>query len=169
MPLAAALAVVGAVVAGALLRPFLFVEGESPLPNGPVVALGGSPARVEVAVRIVEGSERERALLLSHPPRAEATPDGRCAEPGVRCIWPQPVSTWGEAQAIARLADEEGWSGVTIVTDDFHVPRSRSLFRRCLDVPVRLVGTGGGTRVPVTRATHEAAATFISALVHRAC
>jgi hypothetical protein len=169
MLLAVAL-VAGALLAtAAFLRPFVFPEDEPPLEDGPVVALGSAAVRVEVAAGIVARSASERALILSHPPQEEQAAGGRCAEPGVRCIWPQPVSTWGEAQAIARMAAEEGWPGVTVVTDDFHLPRSRSLLRRCLEVPVHLVGTGEAGRVPLPQALREAAATLVSAVVYRGC
>lgn len=160
-----------AVVLGAavFIRPFLSPQSEPPLADGPVVALGGSPDRVAAAVAIVEQSGAERVLILSHPPQEERAPGGRCTEPGVRCVYPHPASTWGEAQAIARLAAEEGWPGVTVVTDDFHLARSGSLFRRCVDVPVHLVGTGTAGRVPVTRAIREATATAVSALAYRDC
>jgi hypothetical protein len=166
---ATALVATALVAAAVSLRPFLLPEGEPPLAEGPVVALGSSTPRVEFAAAIVDRSASERVLILSHPPQAEQAPGGRCDDPGVRCIWPQPVSTWGEAQAIARLAAEEGWAGVTVVTDDFHLPRSRSLFRRCLDVPVHLVGTGSTGRVPLSQAFREAAATLVSAVVYRGC
>jgi hypothetical protein len=164
-----ALATAALVASAVYLRPFVLPAAEPPLREGPVVALGGSPSRVEVAAAIVDRSAAERVLILSHPPQGEQAPGGRCADPGVRCIWPRPVSTWGEVQAIARLAAEGGWPGVTVVTDDFHLPRSRSLLRRCVAPPVHVVGTGATGRVPLNRAVHEAAATLVSTVAYRGC
>jgi hypothetical protein len=160
---------VGTVVAAVSFRAFLLPASDLALEEGPVVALGSAPGRVELAAEIAAGEGPGRHLYLSHPPAHEAAPDGRCADRAVTCLWPEPVSTWGEAQALAQLDRREGWSGVTVVTDDFHVPRSRSLLRRCLEAPVHVVGTGDGARVPVALAMREALATLVSAVAYRDC
>ncbi|MDQ0689871.1 hypothetical protein QF047_000831 [Arthrobacter sp. W4I7] len=49
----------------------------------------------------------------------------------VICFSPDPVTTQGEAKAIKRLSDQHVWQSITVVTDDFHVARSRTLIERC--------------------------------------
>jgi hypothetical protein len=158
-----------ALVAAMFVRGFVLPQPEEPLTDGPVLVLGGSPGRVDVATRLLPEPSADRPLVLSHhaADQYEAM-GGSCETTHVRCIRPQPVSTWGEAQAAAAMAQGEGWPAVTVVTDDFHLPRSRLLMRRCLDVPVRLVGTGGG-RVPIGLAVREAAATLVSAVGYHDC
>lgn len=153
----------------AALRPFLWPTSEPPLSSGPVVVLGGYDERVAYGVEVVGEPSAERPLVLSYPTRRELDWFGLdCDGEVVRCIAPEPASTWGEAQEIARLARDEGWPAVTVVTSDFHLPRSRTLFRRCLDVPVHLVGSGGADPL-APRAVYEAAATVASTFWYRDC
>ena len=67
-----------------------------------------------------------------------------CAQgdPGFRvvCFRPAPYSTRGEARGFARLARENGWHSVVVVTSTFHVTRARMLFRRCFGGKVEGVG-----------------------------
>jgi uncharacterized SAM-binding protein YcdF (DUF218 family) len=58
------------------------------------------------------------------------------------CFDAVPFSTQGEARTIARLARERGWRSVVVVTSRFHVTRAHMLFRRCLELPLYVVGTG---------------------------
>jgi uncharacterized SAM-binding protein YcdF (DUF218 family) len=59
----------------------------------------------------------------------------------VLCFEAHPFSTKGEAQAIARLAREHGWSKVVVVTSTFHVTRARMLVKRCYKGGLAMVGT----------------------------
>lgn len=52
----------------------------------------------------------------------------------VICFRPDPYSTRGEAERVARMAENRGWQTVTVVTSTFHLTRARMLFKRCLDV-----------------------------------
>ncbi|MBD1593446.1 YdcF family protein [Arthrobacter sp. S1_S22] len=47
------------------------------------------------------------------------------------CFSPDPVTTQGEARAIRSLSKEYGWRSLTIVTNDFHVTRARTIIERC--------------------------------------
>ncbi len=58
----------------------------------------------------------------------------------VICFTPDPDSTRGEAQATKRLAADNGWKRVLLVTSRFHVTRARMLFDRCVDGDVDAVG-----------------------------
>jgi hypothetical protein len=165
----AALLVTIATVVGVFVRGFVLPQPEEPLAAGPVFVLGGAPGRVEVGRGLSPEPSADRPLVLSHEAIGfHESSGGSCRTAHVRCIRPRPVSTWGEAQAAAALAQHEGWPAVTVVTDDFHIPRSRLLMRRCLDVPVRVVGTGSG-RVPIGLAVREVAATLVSAVGYHDC
>ena len=56
------------------------------------------------------------------------------------CFHPDPYSTRGEAQAVARLMRRRGWRSVVVVTSTYHVIRARMDFRRCVDGRVFGVG-----------------------------
>jgi hypothetical protein len=59
----------------------------------------------------------------------------------VICFHPDPYSTRGEAEQIARLVNRHRWRSVVVVTSTFHVTRARMLVKRCVDnAKVYLVG-----------------------------
>lgn len=58
----------------------------------------------------------------------------------VICFRPQPQTTRGEAEAIRRLARDNGWRRVVIVTSTYHLTRARMLVRRCYDGHTSFVG-----------------------------
>jgi len=60
----------------------------------------------------------------------------------VLCFTAKPYSTQGEARTVARLAREQGWKRIVVVTSTFHVTRARMLFRRCFDGKLWMLGTG---------------------------
>ena len=47
------------------------------------------------------------------------------------CFSPDPVTTQGEARAIRRLSEEFKWDSITVVTNDFHVTRAKTIIQRC--------------------------------------
>lgn len=83
-----------------------------------------------------------KPLLIS------ATPDGMtlplfqqaCADTSrpVICVDPSPPTTQGEAQNLARIAQEQGWHSVTVITHRSHITRSRMLMERCFGGEVRM-------------------------------
>jgi uncharacterized SAM-binding protein YcdF (DUF218 family) len=66
---------------------------------------------------------------------------GRYERARVLCFDAVPYSTQGEARVVRRLAGANGWRSLVVVTSTFHVTRAKMLFRRCLDIPVFVVGT----------------------------
>jgi len=56
------------------------------------------------------------------------------------CLRLQPDSTRAEARAAAELAESRGWRTIVVVTSNYHLARSRMLFRRCFDGDVRMMG-----------------------------
>lgn len=59
----------------------------------------------------------------------------------VVCFIPEPDSTQGEAEGVARIAAQRDWRTVALVTSRFHVTRARMLFERCFSGNVDVVGT----------------------------
>ncbi len=79
-------------------------------------------------------------VVVSRPRSVASLPVyGVCNEPGVICIAPSPETTQGEAEAFARLAEEQGWDSVTVVSQASHVARTRILMGRCFSGTVRVV------------------------------
>lgn len=50
-----------------------------------------------------------------------------------------PVTTAGEAMAMGRLAEEEGWATLTAVTNRPHTRRVRTMFNQCTNLDVTVV------------------------------
>lgn len=133
-----------------------------------VVALGGSPGRVDLAHEIVE--DTGATLVLSSESIDVGEHAGlRCGVDAI-CLEPEPHNTAGEARGMAALAQEHGWRQVVVATSSFHVNRSRMLFRQCLD-EVAVVGTARDpwTEEPVLRFTRELAGMIAGSTVARAC
>jgi uncharacterized SAM-binding protein YcdF (DUF218 family) len=158
--------------AGAMLLIPQWLRGEhgEPLSSGPVIALGGGLGRVEAATDIARRRDDAPELLLSVGRTSTGSRQTEsCRAPNVRCVFPDPVSTYGEALMVARLARDEGWPAATIVTDDLHAPRARLLFSRCVGVPTSVVAVrrqvDGTTRL--RQALREVTATGVTFVRHR--
>jgi hypothetical protein len=122
------------------VRGWVLVDPGEAFPDGPVAVLGGAGGRVRAAVALVEASEAPRLLVLSSSAvDLYRNAGGSCDEPGVRCVMPDPETTAGEARLLARLAREEGWERLTVVTTDVHAPRARMHLDACMDVPTEVV------------------------------
>jgi hypothetical protein len=176
-----------ALLGGALaVWPFLFPTSDAPFDDGPIVALGGDPSRPATAIALATtstadpdpvsaaASGTDRPLVFSATAIGEARRDHglACDPPAVSCLHPHPVNTYGEAIGVADLIEVHGWDRVTVVTSPHHVTRSRLLFERCVDVPVRVVASDQPARAPLVRvrlAIRELASAAASFVVQRGC
>jgi hypothetical protein len=88
----------------------------------------------------------------------------------VICFSPDPETTQGEARAIRSLSEEYGWRSVTVVTNDFHVTRARTIIERCYSYQLNMVAVRGD-RPLISWAqefVYESAA-LLKAAVHPEC
>jgi uncharacterized SAM-binding protein YcdF (DUF218 family) len=65
----------------------------------------------------------------------------RDSMPGVTttCFGPNPATTRGEAQEVARLVAENNWHTIVVVTSKFHVSRARMILDRCVNGRVEVI------------------------------
>jgi uncharacterized SAM-binding protein YcdF (DUF218 family) len=119
-----------------------------------VLGAGSAPDRVKAARRLMDRG-LARTLVVMSPD--EETRLCSAAEPyRVICITPRPFKTWGEAEAVGRLARSRSWRTLTVVTSSYHVTRARLLFSRCFHGRLAVVGSRGtGFPVGPMRALHE--------------
>jgi uncharacterized SAM-binding protein YcdF (DUF218 family) len=105
-----------------------------------VVSLAGSASRLPVAERLVAGGVAPvlAVSLDGSPNNRESEKLCRAPRPRLVCFRADPISTRGEARALARLAREHGWDDVVVVTSDFHVFRARLILERCFGERLRL-------------------------------
>ncbi|WP_158498857.1 YdcF family protein [Magnetospira sp. QH-2] len=114
----------------------IVVLGASVLPDGsPSAALR---RRVGVAVRcynnkgplplIMSGGAVSHAIPESHVMRDLALAAGVPAE--FILVEDRSRSTWENAHEVRLIAKERGWSHLLLVSDRFHLPRAKDMFRR---------------------------------------
>jgi uncharacterized SAM-binding protein YcdF (DUF218 family) len=109
-----------------------------------VVLSGGRSDRLPKGLKLVQDGVA-RTLVISDG-RALGYPQAnrlcRGGQPfKVLCFVPDPYSTRGEAESVARLARKHGWRSLVVVTSRYHVFRSRILFKRCFHGPLAVVGS----------------------------
>ena len=85
----------------------------------------------EMVVSVPDGSIISSRLTPRLDDLCSAMPTE--ADYPVTCFTPDPFTTRGESQAIARMAEESGWESVIVVTSLPHILRARVLFNRCAD------------------------------------
>jgi uncharacterized SAM-binding protein YcdF (DUF218 family) len=108
-----------------------------------VVLGGGQGERIATARALMDrtvGPPAGLLLLSDVGPAVGDGPNPLCgtAEPGyaIACFVPDPLTTAGEAEAIGRLAERQGWERIAIVTTSYHVTRARARVARCVEAEV---------------------------------
>jgi uncharacterized SAM-binding protein YcdF (DUF218 family) len=122
-------------------------ESSAPKHADVVVVLSGDRKRLAPGLELIRRGVA-RVLAISTVERTRHWPQAvelcrrhRYAHARVICFDAVPFSTQGEARTIARLARDEGWSSVVVVTSTFHVTRAEMLFHRCYPGRLDVVGT----------------------------
>lgn len=136
-----------------------------------VVVLGGAGAeRAELGIALADRYDAE--LVLSSSAAIFGEWQGRSCDVDAICFEPFPANTAGEAENVARLADEHGWDHVTVATSDFHTSRSRYLFRQCLGrdrITVVGVDVDRGVGADLRLLVRETAGLIAGATIDRPC
>lgn len=134
-----------------------------------VVLGGGGGERVALGAHLAEQRGVPMLVFAEGIDRARAA--GLDCGVSVRCVWPTPSTTRGEAVAVQRIADAEGWRRVAVATSDFHVNRARRLLRQCLGGRVDVVGAQAAAPIGTAafRAVHELAGQLAAVSLQRAC
>ena len=136
-----------AVVVWLALCALLFVwprEDDPRRADAVVVLSGGRKARLDKGLELVRRNVADTLVISDGRAAGWIRANQLCANGAdgfrVVCFKPDPYSTQGEAEAIARLGRERGWRSVTVVTSTFHVFRARMLVERCFAGKVDAVG-----------------------------
>ncbi len=170
-----ALLVTGVAVLGLLvlavvalnLRLFVWPASSTPAHADAVVVLAGGDGE-----RLDKGLELVRAGVA--PVLVVSTgPDKLCRnqyEFEVVCFLPHPDDTRGEAEAIGRIAEQEGWHHLVVVTSDYHVTRTRLLVERCFPgtLDVSAAGSDKGP-LPLLWAIGHEWGGLAEAAIHQDC
>jgi uncharacterized SAM-binding protein YcdF (DUF218 family) len=136
-----------AVLVWLALAALLFVwprEDDPRRADAVVVLSGGRNLRLEKGLELVRRHVADTLVISDGRAEGWVRANRLCANGAdgfrVVCFKPEPYSTQGEAEAIARLGRAHGWSSVAVVTSTFHVFRARMLFERCFAGEVEAVG-----------------------------
>ena len=163
-------ALVAVLAVPAALVLYLLPTDDVPLHPDAVVVLGGAGSeRARLGIELAE--RYDAILVLSSSAAVYGERLGRTCSADALCLEPEPETTRGEAQEIARLADQEGWQHITVATAAFHTSRARFLFRQCLGDRVSVVGALRDGQPPITprQLVQEGLGIIAGATVQRAC
>ena len=134
----------GAILLGARLFVWPDAVREPPPGAAAIVVLGGEEKdRLDPGLRLLERGAAPLLVLSNSPSRPGLSPrtEALCRRPPDRvlCVDPEPDTTEGEAETIARLSRERGWREIVVVTSRYHVTRAALLLRRCTEARVIMV------------------------------
>ena len=138
--------------------------------------------RADVVV-VLSGSNHDRlprglALMRAHAAPVLVVSDGARTVPRlcarrrpyrVVCVRPDPFSTRGEAEEIARLARARGWRTIDVVTSRYHVFRARLIVKRCFHGRLRVIASAPRPLDYLIGAASEWPKLFVAEALRRGC
>jgi uncharacterized SAM-binding protein YcdF (DUF218 family) len=146
-------------------------EIETVQPADAVVVFVGSSERLETAVELMEQGVAPSLVIPNGSDLDDA--EDLCEEAPFQVFCPVTVdiNTRGEAQAIGRIAEEQGWSSLIAVTSVYHVHRATFLLGRCYEGPVEVVTPSQDLDTDdwVEKIGHEWAGTLAALVLPRSC
>ncbi|WP_120520430.1 YdcF family protein [Arthrobacter celericrescens] len=133
------------------LQLFCLVSTPAPPPVDAIVVLGGSSGERLPAAQALETAQAGRGaapvLVLSWTDTpGNASIDALCntasfPQQSLICFRPEGMDTRGEAAAVGKLAKENGWQSVAVVTSSYHALRAGTLMRQCTSADVHMVAS----------------------------
>ncbi|SDP52641.1 Uncharacterized SAM-binding protein YcdF, DUF218 family [Arthrobacter sp. ok909] len=112
-----------------------------------VIMLGGAASERLPVARQFQEQFHIPVLVISHTDTVgnrvadEACNAAAFPNADVICFRPPDLDTRGEAEAISRLIEANGWRSVTVVTSSYHVTRAGRLIRQCTTADVQMVAS----------------------------
>lgn len=137
---------------------FLFPPGDALVASDAVLVMAGAAdGRHELGAQLIGEGISQNFVVSNSAGTTDVVGSSHCrgekrpvSAVGVWCMRSDPATTAGEAMAIGRLAEDEGWTSLTAITNRPHVRRVRTMFEQCtkLDVAVVPVDYVDITRMP---------------------
>ncbi|WP_277523410.1 YdcF family protein [Arthrobacter sp. ES3-54] len=115
-----------------------------------IIMLGGAASERLPVARQVQAEFHIPVLVISHTDTFgnreadEACNSAAFPNADVICFRPPDLDTRGEARAISRLIEANGWKSVTVVTSSYHVTRAGRLIGQCTTAEVQMVASHPG-------------------------
>jgi DUF218 domain-containing protein len=174
------LIVLGALVAAwviACLVLFVWPPAETGAPAGAdaVVVLSGMQNRLPPALALIRSHVVPVLALSSVGSTPKWKAGRRLCRAGtydgapVICFEARPFSTRGEARTVAKLARQQGWHSIVVVSSTFHLTRVHLLFRRCYHGHLSLVGAPTAWWELPLEWANETAKLVVQLTVERSC
>lgn len=109
-----------------------------------VVLAGASAERLPMGLELMEQGMAPVLVLSSTDSPGNVHADRICDHPSLVpydliCFTPEVDTTRGEARSIARLAEDNAWDSVTVVTSRYHASRASTYIAQCSDENVTIV------------------------------
>jgi uncharacterized SAM-binding protein YcdF (DUF218 family) len=138
-----------------------------------VMFAGGRGERLLVARRLAERGVAPTLVIMNGTDPVWPQANKLCADKHaftVVCPTPDPDTTRGEARTAAKLAADEGWTSLILVTSDYHLHRASILLDRCFDGDIAsgAADSDAGVVARTRSVVHEWFAT-ITATIDRDC
>lgn len=156
-------------VAALDVRLFVVPISDHPAPTDAIVVLGGSTFSDRLDAALELARRYPGAALVASTPNGTPCPDDVVATSAVFCFDPDPSTTQGEARAAAALAQEHGWTSMTVVTTADHIWRARLRFSRCYTGNLRMVQAPTSWWVRAHSVPYEMGATIKALVFQRNC
>ncbi len=105
-----------------------------------VVLAGAAAERLPVGQDLVDDGVADELVLSSTGLPGNAAADAVCADerPRTTCFVPDPLTTRGEARAVAALARDNGWDEIVVVTSTYHVTRASMNLAQCSEADITM-------------------------------
>ena len=150
-------------------RLFIWPAQGMPAHVDAIVMFAGSDDRLGTALRLAE-EQRAPVLVIS---RGREGYGGPCPSvtPKVKliCFDPDPPNTRGEAEFAGRLARQNHWKSLVLVTGRFQVTRARLLMSQCFGGPVYVVPVSLAWSEWPSQFAYEWGALAKALILHQAC
>ena len=122
---------------------FYYPQVHKPAKADAVVVLAGAASeRLPVGRDLsYQGYAGDLVLSTTDTPGNRIT-DMYCdyiSSPAVTCFFPEPLTTRGEARAVARLAADNGWDNLIVVTSRYHLLRAETNISQCSTATLTMV------------------------------
>ena len=122
---------------------FYYPQVQEPTRADAVVVLAGAASeRLPVGRDLsYQGYAGDLVLSTTDTPGNRIT-DMYCdyiSSPAVTCFFPEPLTTRGEARAVARLAADNGWDNLIVVTSRYHLLRAETNLSQCTTAALTMV------------------------------
>ncbi|GAA3296759.1 YdcF family protein [Arthrobacter citreus] len=122
---------------------FYYPQVQTPAKADAIVVLAGAASeRLPVGRDLsYQGYADDLVLSTTDTPGNRIT-DMYCdyiSSPAVTCFFPEPLTTRGEARAVARLAADNGWDNLIVVTSSYHLLRAETNISQCTTAALTMV------------------------------